>query len=99
MGAGVDKLLLRLRDREVVAWTVEALDQSPLLDSLLVVVSEANLDRIAEVLSGLPTRLPLELLVGGARRQDSVRIAVQHLAATRPPDLVLIHDGARPLVS
>jgi 2-C-methyl-D-erythritol 4-phosphate cytidylyltransferase len=99
MGAGTDKLLLTLRDREVVAWTVQALDASSLLERLVVVASESNLERIAAILDGLPTRLPLELVVGGARRQDSVRIAMQHLAATDPPDLVLIHDGARPLVS
>jgi 2-C-methyl-D-erythritol 4-phosphate cytidylyltransferase/2-C-methyl-D-erythritol 2,4-cyclodiphosphate synthase len=37
-------------------------------------------------------------LTGGARRQDSVRLGLEALAAD-PPDLVLIHDAARPLVS
>jgi 2-C-methyl-D-erythritol 4-phosphate cytidylyltransferase / 2-C-methyl-D-erythritol 2,4-cyclodiphosphate synthase len=35
---------------------------------------------------------------GGAARQDSVRLGLESLAAS-PPDLVLIHDGARPMVS
>jgi 2-C-methyl-D-erythritol 4-phosphate cytidylyltransferase/2-C-methyl-D-erythritol 2,4-cyclodiphosphate synthase len=35
---------------------------------------------------------------GGARRQDSVRLGLEALAAD-PPDFVLIHDAARPLVS
>jgi 2-C-methyl-D-erythritol 4-phosphate cytidylyltransferase/2-C-methyl-D-erythritol 2,4-cyclodiphosphate synthase len=37
-------------------------------------------------------------LMGGARRQDSVRLGLEVLAA-EAPDLVLIHDAARPLVS
>ncbi len=37
-------------------------------------------------------------LTGGARRQDSVRLGLEALAAD-PPDFVLIHDAARPLVS
>jgi 2-C-methyl-D-erythritol 4-phosphate cytidylyltransferase len=98
MGAGVDKVLLSLRGREVATWAVEALDRCELVDSLTVVASEQNLERLAQVLDALPTRLPLDLIVGGARRQDSVRLAVEHLRA-RSPELVLVHDGARPLVS
>lgn len=36
-------------------------------------------------------------IAGGATRQDSVRSGLESLAA-RSPDLVLIHDGARPIV-
>ena len=35
---------------------------------------------------------------GGARRQDSVRLGLEALAGD-PPEFVLIHDAARPLVS
>ena len=37
-------------------------------------------------------------IAGGARRQESVRLGLEALAAD-PPDFVLIHDAARPLVS
>jgi len=37
-------------------------------------------------------------VMGGARRQDSVRLGLEAMAA-EAPDLVLIHDAARPLVS
>jgi 2-C-methyl-D-erythritol 4-phosphate cytidylyltransferase len=37
----------------------------------------------------------LTLVEGGATRQESVRLGLRALAAD-PPDLVLIHDGARP---
>lgn len=37
-------------------------------------------------------------LCGGATRQDTVRIGLEALAAHRP-DVVLIHDAARPMVS
>ncbi len=37
-------------------------------------------------------------VTGGARRQDSVRLGLEALAGD-PPDFVLIHDAARPLVS
>src|SRR6185437_4697715 len=37
-------------------------------------------------------------VIGGARRQDSVRLGLEALEKDRP-DFVLIHDAARPLVS
>jgi 2-C-methyl-D-erythritol 4-phosphate cytidylyltransferase / 2-C-methyl-D-erythritol 2,4-cyclodiphosphate synthase len=37
-------------------------------------------------------------VIGGARRQDSVRLGLEALAEEQP-DFVLIHDAARPLVS
>jgi len=98
MGGDNDKLLWQLRDRPVVAWSVLALDSCPLVESITVVASEHNLEDLAAVLDQLPTSLPLELTLGGARRQDSVARAVEHMAAAAP-EMVVVHDGARPLVS
>jgi 2-C-methyl-D-erythritol 4-phosphate cytidylyltransferase/2-C-methyl-D-erythritol 2,4-cyclodiphosphate synthase len=39
----------------------------------------------------------LEPVPGGPTRQDSVRLGLESLLRL-PPELVLIHDGARPLV-
>lgn len=46
----------------------------------------------AQALAHLPG---IVLICGGRTRQDSVRIALESLAA-HPPDCVLIHDAARP---
>lgn len=97
MGGDGDKLLLSLRDRPVVAWAIAALEQSGVVDSVTVVASEHNLDQIARLVQDTTTSLPIELVLGGARRQDSIGRAVDHLGRSAP-ELVLIHDGARPLV-
>jgi 2-C-methyl-D-erythritol 4-phosphate cytidylyltransferase len=100
MEGRTDKLLLRLGDRPVVAWSVLALDGCARVESITVVASEHNLEELAAALNALPTRLPLELILGGPRRQDSVGRAVDHLAAgAAPPEMVVVHDGARPLLS
>ena len=54
-------------------------------------------DAIAVALAGLDHRPPVP---GGAQRQDSVRAGLEALAAhpDGPPDIVLVHDGARPLI-
>ncbi len=54
-------------------------------------------DREAFERSSAPFRL-LPAVFGGATRQDSVRSGLEALAA-RKPDIVLIHDAARPFAS
>ncbi len=57
-------------------------------------------ERLAEVAAApwLPTRVS-SVVEGGARRQDSVAAGVGALGEGSPDDVVLVHDGARPLVS
>lgn len=40
-----------------------------------------------------------EPIIGGSRRQDSVRLGLEGIAAQMSPAKILIHDGARPFVS
>ena len=42
--------------------------------------------------------LPVRAIHGGAARQDSVRLGLEAMAGAAP-DVVLVHDGARPMVS
>jgi len=49
---------------------------------------------IAEALAGIEH---LPVVVGGATRQDSVRAGLEALAS-HAPDIVLVHDAARPLI-
>ncbi len=49
---------------------------------------------IAEALAGLPHLTPVP---GGAERQDSVRAGLEALVP-HAPDLVLVHDAARPVI-
>jgi len=98
MRADVDKLLMPLRGRPVVAWSIAALQRSGVVDSIVMVASEHNLEQLAAMIETVDFALPLDLVLGGPRRQDSVGSAVRYLEKSAP-ELVLVHDGARPLVS
>jgi len=53
---------------------------------------------VARELEGDGWRKAIDIRLGGERRQDSVRLGLQSLAKD-PPDFVIVHDGARPLIS
>ncbi|TVP72346.1 MAG: bifunctional 2-C-methyl-D-erythritol 4-phosphate cytidylyltransferase/2-C-methyl-D-erythritol 2,4-cyclodiphosphate synthase [Rhodobacteraceae bacterium] len=91
-GEGLPKQWRSVGGRPVLDWTLRAFRRAGL--TRLVIVIHPDDRAQAEALLA-----PGEILVaGGAERVASVRAALEVLAAT-PPARVLIHDGARPLVS
>lgn len=88
-GAETPKQFLRLGDRAVLRHAAEALLEA---GALLLPVGEAA--PIEAALAGLAHLPPVP---GGATRQDSVRAGLEALAP-HAPEIVLVHDGARPLI-
>jgi 2-C-methyl-D-erythritol 4-phosphate cytidylyltransferase len=95
MAAETKKEYLLLEDRPLLAWAVEPFLSCPGLLRLIVVVPEADRLRAERLLASC---LPLEkisFVAGGTRRQDSVHCGLLALKEL-DPEIVLIHDGARP---
>ena len=94
-GADVPKQLLEIDGRSILRRAVDAFDTHPRVDRIVVVLPAELVDD-ADRLVGATTR-PCHVTSGGATRQDSVRLG---LAAMAPgPEVILIHDAARPFVS
>ena len=99
---GTDKLLARIGGRPLLAHTLAALQAAPQVSSIVVVTSE---ERRRELEDGpwLPTSESVTFVDGGERRQDSVRSGFDALERAVPDTsggrVVLVHDGARPVVS
>jgi 2-C-methyl-D-erythritol 4-phosphate cytidylyltransferase / 2-C-methyl-D-erythritol 2,4-cyclodiphosphate synthase len=94
---GQDKLAADLAGRPVLAWSLAALAASPIVDRIALV-------RTAEqAAAARPVWLPdkvVAVVAGGTRRQESVAAGIRALEAAAPDQhVLLVHDGARPLVS
>lgn len=95
MGAGKNKLWLPLAGRPILAHTVELFVAHPLVDEIVLVVSEVDRAEIADWLQNTPNHV--KLAIGGAERQDSVRAGLDVLS--EDCSYVLVHDAARPFVT
>jgi 2-C-methyl-D-erythritol 4-phosphate cytidylyltransferase/2-C-methyl-D-erythritol 2,4-cyclodiphosphate synthase len=89
-GAEKPKQFLTIAGKPVIRHAAEALAEHV---SLLQPVGEA--EPIEAALHGIRGCLPV--VAGGATRQDSVRAGLEALAPHQP-DIVLVHDAARPVI-
>lgn len=89
-GGAVPKQWQQLGGKAVARWTLERFAH---LDHLILVVNTDDMALAKTVCKGLP----VTLVTGGADRAASVRAGLEALVAAAP-DLVLIHDVARPCV-
>ena len=94
---GSDKLAAVIGGRPLLAWTLAALARSATVRRIVVVTTAAKVPGIAGA-DWLPDRVSA-IVAGGARRQDSVAAGVEALGDGPDTGVILVHDGARPLVS
>jgi 2-C-methyl-D-erythritol 4-phosphate cytidylyltransferase/2-C-methyl-D-erythritol 2,4-cyclodiphosphate synthase len=109
---GQDKLSQLVGDRPLLAWSIEALTAVPAIERVVVVTAP---ERVGEVRTAewLPATV-VAVVAGGSRRHESVAAGAAALdrldgvtagdpadsaSRTRDTRVVLVHDGARPLVS
>ena len=95
VGGEVPKQYRAVGGRAMLWYSAAALSAHPDVREVRVVIAEKDRERYDEATKGLA--LP-EPIIGGARRQDSVRLGLKALEASAP-DYVLIHDAARPFLS
>ena len=94
--ASGNKMFAPLLGLPVLRWTVEAFAGHPDVNGVVVVAAPDEVALCREALTGLPN--VLAVVPGGATRQASVAMGLFALGGAAD-DLILVHDGARPLVT
>lgn len=95
MGGPTPKQFLVLSGKPVLRWSVDALLACPEIAAIAVVAAPGEIERTRAT---LPADHRIRVVPGGAVRTQSVRNGLEALADLKP-DLVLIHDAARPGLS
>jgi 2-C-methyl-D-erythritol 4-phosphate cytidylyltransferase/2-C-methyl-D-erythritol 2,4-cyclodiphosphate synthase len=94
-GAGGPKQYRTIGGQTVIHRALEAFSTHPDVFAVQPVVNPDDAAVFREAVAGLRHQPPTN---GGATRQESVRAGLEALAAEKP-DIVLIHDAARPFVT
>ena len=94
--AGVDKTLVELAGMPLIARTVDVFESCDAVGTVVLVVSRDDLNDVAEISRQREWKKVVHVRLGGARRQDSVWIGLKALPEC---EWVVVHDGARPLLT
>jgi 2-C-methyl-D-erythritol 4-phosphate cytidylyltransferase len=100
-GADRNKVYLPLAGRSVLSWSVNTLAGVPEVEVLVLVTRPSDREFVEVLLTG-EVAAGVEVVAGGTSRQESELAGLRALAdriRAGTIDTVLIHDGARPLVS
>lgn len=86
-----NKMLLDICGKTVIERSVETFLNLSDVDEIIVTVREQDVDELSKIL----TDERISFVIGGSTRQQSVKNAIETIDDS---ELVIIHDGARPLV-
>lgn len=97
MQTAVSKQFLPVCGKEILAWTVDVFEKSPLVDTILLMASADGKEDVQHLLDSYGWKKVAAVLEGGKERQNSVANGLA--AVGEDTDIVLIHDGVRPFVT
>ena len=95
LGPDADKQLYRINNKPLVIFSAERLLANRNIERLVVVGSEQGMDELQAALREFDLFDVCDFVVGGEERQESVRNSLSAVKSDR----VLLHEGARPLIS
>ncbi len=99
MGQDIPKQFIHVYDKPVLIYTLEGFQKHPQIDAIELVCIDGWHD-VALAYAKQYNITKLQWIVsGGASGQESIRNGVFHLEGkAAPDDIIIIHDGIRPLV-
>ncbi len=105
MGTKEIKTFLKLKDKDLIQWTLEAFLQNDWVDQIVVVGRKQEQERFELLLETVRVEKRsqgaayphMSFVVGGADRVESVHNGLSQLM--EDIHFVMVHDGARPLVT
>jgi len=93
---GADKMFALLGEKPLLVRVVDVFQSCNVIDQIVLVVNKENLEKYQQLVTEHEWPKITDVCPGGERRQDSVAAGLSRLSDCT---WVVIHDGARPLVT
>lgn len=95
MNSDISKQYLEINDKPIIYYTLKTFEESN-VDEIIIVVGKGDVEYVKkEIIDKYNISKITNIVEGGEERYDSV---INGLEDLNDEDLVLIHDGARPLI-
>lgn len=97
LGLKTKKPFVALSGKPLLYYAIRALEAVGAVDEIIVAVEKNQVSRARTLIKRFGFRKVGNVVAGGATRSDSVKNCLD--AVTGDPDIIVIHDAARPLIS
>ena len=94
----VPKQFVKIKGQDMVCYTIDTFEKHPLIDEIILVTSKEYISYVQNMVFAHDYKKVSMVVEGGETRQASIRKALNKMKPFKE-DVVLIHDGDRPLVS
>ena len=98
MGQDIPKQFINVYDKPVIIYTLEAFQNHPSIDEIYCVCLSGWHDVLKAYAKQFGITKLKGVFNGGESAQESIRNGVMNIPSKNDDDIVVIHDGVRPLV-
>jgi len=92
----IPKALVKINSKPLVIYSLSVLSRHPAISEIILVVSRTGIEPVSQAIKKYRIPKVKALVLGGARRQDSVFNGLAVVSADS--ELVLVQDAARPFI-
>lgn len=95
---GMPKQFLPLYGKPIICYTLEVFEQCDEVDQVIIPCNKDWISHMSKLVKKYNLQKVKKIIPGGSDRQSSILNGLNILENVQEEDLVLIHDGVRPLV-
>jgi 2-C-methyl-D-erythritol 4-phosphate cytidylyltransferase len=100
MGQDIPKQFINVYDKPIIVYTMEVFQKHPNIDGIVVVCKEGWLDILRAYANQFNITKLIDVVKGGETGQESIINGLKRVVEDyNDDDIVIIHDGNRPLVT
>ncbi len=98
---GLPKQFLKLMGKPIIEYTLEKFEENEKIDGIYIVCHGSYVDHMKDIVRMYALTKVKQIVVGGSDRQNSLKCGLDAVRndGCKEDDVVVIHDGVRPLVS
>lgn len=93
-GQNRNKNFEMLHGKTVLEYSLEAFQENAYIDTIIIGAKQEEILMIQNIIAKEERNKPIDIVVGGKSRQETVHNCIKQTKA----DIVIIHDGARPVI-
>lgn len=93
-GANKNKIFVTIHDKPMIYYALKTYLGNDEIDEVIVVINKHEMDEVLDIVKDIKHNKTIKYAIGGASRKESVYNGLQEVTG----EIVIIHDGARPLI-